>query len=135
MKTKRLNRHQERFLRNLRRHPEGLPPELLPRAGAIERWLGDERFCQRLREVSAATTFLVRLNVQSATLHAAHHLAAALGQGGDHLQHVPTLLRVLRQPATADRNHGRNLPGGLSSLPVGRRLVTRSAILKVSEAS
>ena len=89
-----LTRHQHRFLKNLRLHPEGLPRDLWPRAAALARWLDEEPFRQRLQRDRAMHQFLARLAWQHASSQATRQLSQAMDTG--ELSQVGPLMRVMR---------------------------------------
>jgi hypothetical protein len=89
-----LNRHQYRFLKNLRLHPEGLPRHLWPRAVALARWLDEEPFRQRLQRDRAVHQFLTQLAWQHASSQATRQLSQAMDVG--ELSQVGPLLRVAK---------------------------------------
>jgi hypothetical protein len=89
-----LNRHQHRFLKNLRLHPEGLPPELWPRASAVMRWLNDEPFRQRLEQDRSLRRFLARVADEHNARQAMRQISQAMDTG--ELSQVGPLLRVAK---------------------------------------
>jgi hypothetical protein len=89
-----LNRHQHRFLKNLRLYPEGLPQHLWPRPAALARWLDEEPFRQRLQRDRSMHQFLARLAWQHASSQATRQLSQAMNLG--ELSQVGPLLRVAK---------------------------------------
>jgi hypothetical protein len=97
-RMKGLNRHQERFFSKLRRHPDGLPPEQWPRTDALQRWLRQPAFLDRLAEHREVADFLRRYQMVNAARLAAQRLASALDRPGE----VRSLLAVIGKASQTD---------------------------------
>ena len=94
-RTLEFNRHQYRFLRNLRLHPDGLPRRLWPRASTLVRWMAEESFRHRIELEFVPHALFGRLSRSTASANAMQQLSATLARGD--LSQIDPLLRVIRK--------------------------------------
>jgi hypothetical protein len=95
-RVKGLNRHQERFLAILRRHPDGLPREQWPRDDALQRWLRQPAFVEQLERQREVGDYMQRRQLLVAARLAGQRLPTAHPE--------PAAVRaVMRRAARAPR--------------------------------
>jgi len=80
---KRLNQHQRGFLRNLRRHPAGLPESDWPSAAALRRWMRHSGFRRALDSVRAALQIRTDFELVTASVRASSDLTPLLENKAD----------------------------------------------------
>jgi hypothetical protein len=103
-----LNRHQKRFFRKLRLHPNGLPPSKFPSPIVMARWLAQPYFCERLE----ATLDVQRVEVAMRSLYTAVDILKRVDiNSPDAALQARAALKLLRHAGRCATGSGRTATG------------------------